>query len=748
VTSNFFSITLPPVESEEPAMTKHIILKRPQASWAQSVFSVPCGRHLEKLMPNRDYPYEGLSVMLSGENHHFLDGVAMGVRTERRNCVRLKPTKVVASPWKAIYFYEGDGGVRASADYYLMALRGEGIAARLLFRTNAPVLVLEPFFDMRHMYDESSPEEHRFYEIRDGWLARSGDRLACLRVHGYGGSKIKCELRSARYEIRWRYKLGSGYRTRTDGITFISEYKTLVSPGELEVRFCSSAAETPKSDVENACVLVLACGASEQRLRELHETALSELKKNEGAELRWAVEAEKRLNVAERAVVLRALALAKFGMFKGSKFFQDAGDFWFRTVWLRDQFEALLSNLETLSRIGFAPPADRLDVLKTVKRIIFDAFELQDEHGRLPNRFPERRDAPLEYNTADATLLAFLVAGKLFDFIREPMEKKNFALRILQRAELTLECFRSNSQEEIDGGPVLCENALLSAVPSHSWTDGLREICGTRMPIRVPEDWELELISKLGAENAVKEVNRPIFFLPEINAQWIAALGHFERFADFLESFGCDSESLNDETAAAELRLRARHWRALRLKASDSFKKVLRSERFLYNLVSAGGVLGWRADETLGSPAVVALSLLSDFFDDSELRAFVEVVKGELLVRRKGLCFGVLVRASPKRCYYGDDEYHEAMVWPRDTPYLIRLLLKVGEEGLVREILRSNLEHQNGEGFVFYNAELFSPDNCKLTPVKNPVQLWSQWTDPFLAFKRLEENNFGEGNDV
>ncbi|WP_456486777.1 hypothetical protein [Candidatus Alkanophaga liquidiphilum] len=736
MTSNFFSTTLPPVEDKDPARTKHVILKRPQASWAQSVFSVPCGRYLEKLIPNRDYPYEGLNVMLDSENHHFLDGVAVGVKTNcKGDCARLKPTKVVASPWKAVYFYEGDN-VRVSVDYYLMALAGEGIAARLLFRTNAPILVLEPFFDIRHMYDESSPEAHQFYEIRDGWLARSGDRLTYFRIHGYDGCRTKCELRSARYEICWRYKLGSGYRMKTDGATFISEYKTLVSPGELEVYFCNDARKTPMSGVENACVLVLTCGASEQRLEELYETALKELEKNEDAELKWAIEAKKRLNAAGHAVALRALTLAKFGMFKNSKFFQDAGDFWFRTVWLRDQFEALLSNLETLSRIGFAPPADRLDVLKTVERIIFDAFELQDEHGRLPNKFPERRGAPLEYNTADATLLAFLVAGRLFGFLKEPSEKWRFALRILQHAELTVERFRSNSQEKVNGAPVLCENALLSATPSHSWTDGTRTVCGTKMPIRVPESWELELISKLGVENAVKEVNKPIFFLPEINAQWIVALGHFEEFADFLESFSRDSEEF-DGKAVPELQLHARNWRELRLRALGNFKRVFKTERFLYNLVSAGGVMRGRADGTLGSPAVVALSLLSDFFDYRELRTFVEVVKSELLMRRKGLCFGVLVRASPKRRYYGDDEYHEAMVWPRDTPYLIRLLLKAGEAGLVREILRSNLEHQNEEGFVFYNAELFSPDGGRLTPVKNPVQLWSQWTDPFLALDSL-----------
>jgi glycogen debranching enzyme len=68
---------------------------------------------------------------------------------------------------------------------------------------------------------------------------------------------------------------------------------------------------------------------------------------------------------------------------------------------------------------------------------------------------------------------------------------------------------------------------------------------------------------------------------------------------------------------------------------------------------------------------------------------------------------------------------HECVVWPRDAPYLIRLLRRNREERLVKEIIRSNLNHQMKEGFLFYNSELFSQDNG-IVPVKNLVQFWSQ----------------------
>ncbi len=113
-------------------------------------------------------------------------------------------------------------------------------------------------------------------------------------------------------------------------------------------------------------------------------------------------------------------------------------------------------------------------------------------------------------------------------------------------------------------------------------------------------------------------------------------------------------------------------------------------------------------------------------------------MKRHLLVYKDGLPFGILVKESPKRTYYGDAEYHEGVVWPRDTPYLIKILRYAGEDELVEGILSSNLKHQMEEGFVFYNGELFSPENGDgasggvMVPVKNPVQFWSQWVDPFL----------------
>jgi len=216
------------------------------------------------------------------------------------------------------------------------------------------------------------------------------------------------------------------------------------------------------------------------------------------------------------------------------------------------------------------------------------------------------------------------------------------------------------------------------------------------------------------------ELNKPKYFLPEINAEWIKMLRSCVNMC--LANSNPENENKKE------------NFSSLLENAIINFKKVFwdAEENILYNIVTMEG----KKDKTSGSPTVVAFSLLLDenIFSQSEIKEFVKGVKENLLVERHGLPFGILVKKSPKRTYYGDEEYHEAVVWPRDTPYLIRILRAAGEveKETVEGIQRSNLEHQMNEGFVFYNSELFSPDNGEMVPVKNPVQFWSQWVDPYL----------------
>ncbi len=680
------SIELKPVEDKNRAMTRHVILKRPQASWSQSVFSVSFGDSLEKIVPNRDYPYEGLSVLINGENFHFMDGIAVGVKKGERY-VKLRAKKVAVFPWKAIYYYENEEeSLNLAITYYLMNIEAKpnGISACVSLKSNASSVVIEPIVDIRHMYDYSGPEKHSSNALNDGLLIWRDEKYISVRTTN------ECEVRTWEKNLEWWYKLGSGFREKTDGgVIFKAETKKPVSLGEIEI----SSSET------STALLILSCSNSEAQLEWLNEKGKKWLK-DEREEEKRAKEIVNSLGVKDGAIAFRALALSKFGMLVGNKYFYEAGDFWFRTPWFRDLFEGIINNIETLFRIGHA---------ERMRNIILHSFEYQDEYGRIPNRFPERASEELDYNNADATLLAFIAAG---EFLKRKKDE-GFANTILERAEFSISRFKVNDLNTINGAPVLNNNGLVSVVPWHSWTDTKRdiEIEGKRakVSVRIPDSW-------CNARDE-DELNKPKYLLPEINAQWIKMVSHCVRIS-------------------AENENKKENFSALLEKATKNFKKVFwdAEENILYNLVTIDG----KKDKTQGSPAVVAFSLLLDenVFSQRELMEFVKGVKANLLVEKNGLPFGILVKKSPKRTYYGDEEYHEAVVWPRDTPYLIRILQAVGEveKETVEGLLRGNLEHQMNEGFVFYNSELFSSNKGKMVPVKNPVQFWSQWVDPYIFY--------------
>ncbi len=289
----------------------------------------------------------------------------------------------------------------------------------------------------------------------------------------------------------------------------------------------------------------------------------------------------------------------------------------------------------------------------------------------LGEKIVPNRDYP-----SDAILLAFIAAG---EYLIRKSDDERMRSAILTRAEFTINRFATNEPELIDGAPVLCDDSLLTVVPWHSWID-TRRVNGISR--RIPDSWCEDDIGAIGAQN---DYNKPKYRLPEINAQWIKMLSH------------CMKQSKGDDTEE--------RYRALRANACKSFKEVFWNAEAgnIYNIVAPDG----KKDGTWGSPAVVAVAMLLDehVFTENEVDLFVSGIKKHLLMYNKdGLPFGILVKESSKRVYFGDEEYHEAMVWPRDTPYLIKILRYAGEVELVQGILRSNLKHQMDEGFVFYKS--------------------------------------------
>jgi glycogen debranching enzyme len=151
---------------------------------------------------------------------------------------------------------------------------------------------------------------------------------------------------------------------------------------------------------------------------------------------------------------------------------------------------------------------------------------------------------------------------------------------------------------------------------------------------------------------------------------------------------------------------------------------------------------------------VSSILLYNHVFNKSDLENMWPVVE-KLLVKKRGKIFGMLLKNVNDKIYFNDYQYHGAVVWPKDNPYLIKYLRIIGEEAKANEILESNLWHQMDEGAIFYNSELFSlPEgknpsptktNNEPVPMKNPIQLWSHFCDVYLDNKKYnnKRNNHG-----
>ena len=302
------------------------------------------------------------------------------------------------------------------------------------------------------------------------------------------------------------------------------------------------------------------------------------------------------------------------------------------------------------------------------------------EDGMMPGRIS---GGELNYKSVDAPLLYLLCAAKYYEATGDEELKENM--------ESTFKSIIQNLPNE---------NGLISCRPEYSWMDSTVEGESTR----IPESWDME-----DEEN---------FLLPEVNALWIKVLEKYNKIYDGAKNV--------KETV-------------------DKYKEVFWNEEkeFIYQLVYRGDDKELK-DFTESSAGVVSIALLGDYFFGYEIRNAWEVIKNRLLVWRKPVFFdegmmpfGVLTKNSNERIYMDDRQYHEAVVWPRDLPYLFKILERIGRDSVKEEITKNLLDHQMSEGTVLYNHELFSlpegenPREGALSsnpvPVKNPMQLWSHF---------------------
>ncbi|MBI5228899.1 hypothetical protein HY991_02225 [Candidatus Micrarchaeota archaeon] len=654
-----------------------IALRRQDCEFVQSVFSTG----LEDLVgPNRDYPHEGLTVLIDGRNLKFLDAIFFGVKKENR-FLRVEGETVKVFPWKAVYEYKafenGSAVGKVLVEYYLLRKRNCP-QLRVCFRTNfaADAIIIKPLVDLRDANGRAEGTEYKVYEREKTlFVEKNGYRLM------FSGPRIKSILLGVSEQL-WNYKLGSGAREERNGFTvFKNEMRMLLCAGELEI-------ELKKNEAE----LFLSCRKASELVKKVSMLSLAEYdERNEVLKIQRDLKKFKKYfekakqvwgeNEA-KAISARFIALTKFGIPEFGGVFPEAGGFWFREVWFRDLLEGLYNNFDVYYAIK----------KRDLKKNVVTGLALQSD-GLLPAKVGSAE------KSVDAVLLSLLVA---MEYLKRSADKKTAALLEEKSAEM-LESYSKGDAVKLD------ETGLLKCPANWGWTDSIY----AGMPKRLPVEWIAEMSKK--GEEGKKEAFDPKYYLVEVNALWIKCLRELEKLSGKTD------------------------WSEIRESAEGVFKKKFLENGFLAHIVS--DEFGKGAEES--SMALCAYSLLPDLFSKEELNAASRVAEEKLFVRRKGKLFGSLVRNLGKKVFYGDDEYHEATVWPRDNPYLVRLLLAVGERNKAEEILLSNLDHQQTEGVIFYNHELFalpegrnpaSSGTSELVPVKNPIQYWSQYVQPYFDF--------------
>ena len=450
------------------------VIKRPQGTWSQSIFSV---RHENLIAPNRDYRYQGLNAMVGEEYWKFLDCIFFGLKD-----VALEPIKVIAFPWKSIYQYAGKN-IEVNVEYYLIKDLRNGISARVLFdfrNSGEKELVVKPLVDIRNVLSHSSPERTNV-NIEDEHLIASnnGNKISFFIEDG--------KITEKRQTINWWYKLGSGFRQQTsEGVKFISEYENPMMIGEIR-----------KNILDNEKVsLIINCN---------RENSTIDFDENEEEEKLYLQKLINKFD-CKKEVLARIITLDKFGIFEnGKSIIPEASDFWFKQVWTRDLMEFCISNFNTLVKIN----------KKKVENILRWMLKQQDlSSGRFPN-FKNN------FDSTDASLLFFIFAEK---YLRK-FEDKEIGTDVLKSLNLMLKKFSEN-KIEIDGPPVI-QNDILYSMPWHSWTDSRISFNGRLISARIPFEWTKEL--------KLEDLCKPVL-MPEINALYIRVLKAGEFLSDLVTS--------------------------------------------------------------------------------------------------------------------------------------------------------------------------------------------------------------------
>jgi len=486
----------------------------------------------------------------------------------------------------------------------------------------------------------------------------------------------------ADYISDWVYKHGSGFRYKDEKgyIRFVRETKQVYAPAALKVKGTVFNIESDQAAAGDA------------------EAALW---RDEG----WI----KRIAVYEPTLatpmLLRIHALRNFGLNIDGRWFPEAGCWWFRRPWVRDALEGIIHNFRVYGLFGWT------ERVKSIAAMLLK--ELEDRRG-LPTILGGSEFC------ADAPPLLIYLCSLLHD---QQLTAKAASVATALLNDMGCRELGEKGKGEAEGrrggvpGEPVLRGGLVACTPFQSWTDA--RLGPEKRPARLPQGWSL----------TSEEWLQPRYYLPEVNGYWIKALKSLSMAAD---SMGVALQETLLETM---------------LLMESSFKKVLwdRNGCYAFNVVDAES---GKRDASRTSMGIVGIASALHLFSMDEIRAAYASARRLLVNRRlrslgdSSLLFGMLItgKGSP---FLGDEEYHRSVIWPRDTPYVIRIMEALGMEEDIRGILLNALDQAMSEGAIMYSSEIFGlptgrnpnpSDTCmNIIPLKNPAQYWSHWCDPFIG---------------
>jgi len=655
------------------ARTLRATLRCSGGEFTASIYSVPfIWNNMIFYMPNRDIPYEGLLISGTNTCYKLIDGIGFSINR------KLSPVKTYVSLDEIIYLYKSDNA-KFSVHYKMYAFDNE-IKLNIKLDTNLHDKVyMIMLLDMR-------PYKHDINEKYN--ITMSKNILKVSRKNMVIQIPAIDEFIQKNGFIEWIYKIDDGYRHIENGlIKFNRTSRKLYIPGIIGL------GRKPSK-------VVIKCSTTDLPPRmssDLYEFSFNN-------------------NVIDFLIRSRIKALSTFGQsisLNGDVLWvPEAGGWWFREVWSRDMLEGILWNVNTYLYVLKWFHRIRKLLKFFLEKMVFQSYM----HTKPFNRGDEY--------SSDAVPLLFIVASK-YALMKGDID---IAEKCLRKLSYVLKKLRENFLDEKNGPPVY-RNGLIYSVPNHSWTDSRiwykKYIVPSRIPVKI-----LDQLYEYKGEGFYEEIYKPKYLLPEINALWIKALSNCVKMAELLNiSYDREIKIFLD-------------------RMSRRFKQVFIKENKVLSLIYPFKNL---IDTATSSMGMVSIALTSFLFDMDELLNLWKSFKKILVYRRLVLLgnsdqklFGIYVRDYNEQPFLDDRQYHGYVCWPRDTPYLIAFLEKILKKNLIKELLINHLDHMISEATIFYENELFSSpiggnpspteNSSNPIPVKNQIQYWSHWCDPYLRY--------------